>query len=195
MKVKQMVHDKLGNNYDVILPEIKHPRLRITNINVELSNDDLIEELKKHNPNIENLDMKLITTIPRKFRSHIYKVAVVELKSDEYEKLIQIETLMLPWRECKVIEHVYIKRCFKCCGFSHISKDCKAKHQVCSKCGGAHKFTDCKSQKLCCLNCKEANDKFKTNLDTKHHAWSKECIVLQRRIKTLKSKIEYKHAE
>lgn len=37
MKVKQLVSDKLGDNYEVLLPKIKLPRLRITNINVRMN--------------------------------------------------------------------------------------------------------------------------------------------------------------
>lgn len=195
MKVKQVVRDKLGENYEVILPEVKHPRLRITNIDSEIHDNEIIKELKKHNDEIKDFDMKLITTITKKFRSQVSKHAVIEIKSAEYEKLIQIGTLMLPWRECKVVEHIYIKRCFKCCGYSHISKECKSNKQTCSKCAGTHKFSDCQSKKLCCVNCKLANEKYKLKLNVNHHAYSKDCTVLERRMKSIRNKIEYMPTE
>lgn len=47
MKVKQLVHDKLGDAYEIVLPKIKLPRVRITNIDNEIQKNDIINELKK----------------------------------------------------------------------------------------------------------------------------------------------------
>lgn len=195
MKVRQAVNKQMSEKYDVILPEVKQPRIRITNIDIEIANEEIVNELKKYNQEIHDVDMKLITTINRKFRSYESKDAVFEVNGADYDRLIQMQILALPWRECKIVDHVYLKRCFKCCGFSHISKECKHQKQTCSKCAGSHKFSECKAQKLCCTNCKEANAKFKLNVDTKHHAWSKDCAVLQRRFRVLKNTIEYKPTE
>lgn len=195
MKVKQIVHEKLGDEYEVLLPAVKDPRLRITNIDSQIADESVIEELKLNNENIRDIEMKLVAVISKKFRGTTTKEAIVEVKSTVYKKLLEIGELNLPWRECRIIEHLYLKRCFKCCGFSHIAGQCKQTTQSCSKCAGNHKLDDCKSKKLCCVNCKAANESSKMNLKTNHHAYSKECSILQRRLVVLRNKIEYNPAE
>lgn len=194
MKVKQLVNDKFGDSYEVLLPKIKSPRLRISNIDPELENDDILGELKNHNQPINNMDMKLVAVIPRKYRDNEYNDIVVEVSSAAYKQLMEMGKLRLPWRECRIFEHLYLIRCYKCCGFFHKSTDCK-NSQKCSTCSGPHKSVDCKSKSKCCANCKESNTKFKTKLSTNHHAWSKDCSILKRHQAKLASKIEFNENE
>lgn len=194
MKVKQVVNDRLGDGYEVVLPDIKKPRLRITNIDSNIADENIINELKKNNKQIEETDMAMVTVMKKSKRSTTYKEVIVEVKSDGYKKMMEMGKLQLPWRECGVFEHLFLKRCYKCCGFYHISKDCKH-NQKCSKCSGPHKYSECKTKNVCCVNCKMANERFGMNLQTRHHAWSKECSVLQRRMNALRNKIEYNTSE
>ncbi|RYX86063.1 hypothetical protein EON73_02690 [bacterium] len=196
MKVQQIVTEKMGEDYEVILPKIKKPRLRITNIPSELQKESIINELKKSNDTIKDMEMNLITVINRKATSRqtASNDIVVEINGAAYTKLMNLKVLKLPWRECRIFEHVYMKRCYKCLGFSHIAKDCK-NEQKCSKCAGPHKFSECKSKKLSCANCRHANESLKNKMSTNHHAWSKDCTVYKRRIESLVNKIEYNPTE
>lgn len=194
IKVKQIVSEKLGANYEVNLPSIKRPRLRISNIDINIPNDEIINQLKEHNEIIRAFDLKMITVFNKKLRNSSFNEIIIELKGEEYKILIDIGVLKLPWRECKVYAHLHLKRCFKCCGFSHISSSCTSE-QKCSKCSGSHKFSECKSKNMCCINCKILNDKYGLKMDTKHHAWGRECGVLQRRMNSLRNKIEYNDKE
>lgn len=194
IKVKQAVNDKLGENYDIILPKIKNPRLRISNVDPEIQKDNIIDQLKQHNDEIKEFDMNIVTIIPRKKRSISFNDIVIEVKGEVYNKLMKLKILNLPWRECQIYEHLYIKRCYKCCGFLHKSNECK-ESQKCSRCGGPHKFSECKKTTFCCVNCHNANTKFKTGLKTNHNALDKKCPVFMRRIESLANKIEYNDTE
>lgn len=194
LKAKQIVNEKLGPDYEVILPKIKQPRVRVTNILPDIPNDSIIDELKKHNDQIKEFDMRLITVIPRKSRSTTTNEAVVEVSSESFNKLMEISVLNLPWRECKLFEHLHVNRCYKCCGFFHKSTECKLS-QKCSRCAGPHKHSECRSKRNCCVNCKNANDKFKLNLDTNHHAWNNQCPIYKRRLTSVRNKIEYNESE
>lgn len=158
-----------------------------------MKKDDVIGELKNHNELLKDCEITLVTVLNRKAtsRQQTSNDIVIEVNSATYNKLLDMQSLRLPWRECKIFEHIYVKRCYKCLGFSHIAKDCKHE-QKCSKCGGSHKFSDCKSKKLCCH---AANEKLKTKSDTKHHAWSNICPVYKRRIESLVKKIEFNATE
>lgn len=194
MKVKQIVDEKLGQEYDVVLPKIKSPRLRVTNIDTEIPKDEILNELIKHNVELTYADMRLITVIHRNYKNHSYNDVVIELKSDTYKSVLDHGNLRLPWRECRVFEHLHLNRCYKCCGFSHKSDKCK-QEQKCSRCAGPHKYSECKNTNVCCVNCKFANDKYKMNIDTNHHTFSKECPTFKRRITALVNKIEYNISE
>lgn len=117
MKVKQIVNDKLGDKYEVVLPKVKHPRLRITNIDPDIENDSILDVLKQHNNELHEINMTLITVIPRKFRSTSFNDIVIEVNGEAFNTLLELGALSLPWRECKIFEHLHVKRCYKCCGF------------------------------------------------------------------------------
>lgn len=53
-KVKKLFDEKLGDNYDVVLPKAKCPRLRITNVDADIQRDDILNEMKKHNSQMEH---------------------------------------------------------------------------------------------------------------------------------------------
>lgn len=194
MKVKQMVNDKLGDNYEVVLPKIKLPRLRITNIDPELEKESILDELKNHNQQLQYMEMRLVAVIGRKFKDNEFNDIVIEVNGTVHKQLMEMGKLRLPWRECKVLEHLHLIRCFKCCGFSHKSSVCNHS-QKCSACAGPHKFANCKSKIKCCTDCKSSNEKFKTKLDTKHNALSKDCQILKRHLSNLANKIEYNDNE
>lgn len=194
MKVKQLIQEKLGDAYEIVLPKVKLPRVRVTNIDPSIPNDDILTELKKHNAPINNMELRLIAVIGRKYRSYTYNDIVIEVKSESYQQLMKMGKLDLPWCECKIFDHLHVVRCYKCCGFSHKSSTC-TKTQVCSQCSGPHKFADCKSKNKCCINCKSSNQQYNTNFDTKHGAYSKECQLLKRHLSKLSSKIEYNQTE
>lgn len=194
LKAKQMVNEKLGPNYEVIVPKMKLPRIRITNITSDIPKESIVDELKKQNELIKNMNINLITIIPRKIRSNESKDAIVEVNSESYNKLMEIGVLKLPWRECRLLEHLHVKRCYKCCGYFHKSTECK-QSQKCSQCAGSHKHSECKSKTYCCINCKQANEKFNLNLGTDHHSWDKQCSIYIRRLVSVKNKIEYNDAE
>lgn len=195
LKVKQIINDKLGDRYEILLPTVKRPRLRVTNIDADIPNDKILDQMIHHNIELTYADMRLITVINRKRNKYKYNDIIVEMKSDIYKKVLDQGKLKLPWRECRVFEHLHLKRCYKCCGFNHKSDECK-NNQTCSKCAGInHKFSECKKNNQCCINCKTANEKFNMKLDTKHHAFSRECTVFKRRILRLVNKIEYNENE
>jgi len=54
-----------------------------------------------------------------------------------------------------VSDHLHITQCFKCLGFGHISRVCRAERDICGHCGGAHESRSCpnKAGPRRCQNC------------------------------------------
>jgi hypothetical protein len=192
-KVKQLFENKMGDEYDIVLPKVRLPRLRITNIDVDIPKDDILMELKKYNSQMEQMNLKLITVIGRKHHDNEYNDIIVEMNGNAYNKLKELGKLKLPWRECRIYSHLYLVRCYKCCGFFHKSDQCSI-NQKCHKCSGPHKYSECKSKTECCINCKITNVQYNMKLDTKHSAWSTHCPVLKRHQSKLANKLDYNSA-
>lgn len=108
--------------------------------------------------------------------------------------MMESKRVNLGWKKCVVDDHVHITRCYKCCGFSHISTECKNK-LACSKCGGQHKHSECRSKNMKCVNCSEMNKQFNLKIDCDHHAMSYKCETFQRKLVQLSKRIQYKEAE
>lgn len=151
MRVKQKVEESYGENYEVSLPEAKKPRVRITNVSDRIDEDKLIGEIKMMNSELKDAEMKLVTVINKLKQSYKYRDIVVEVNGATYKKLLKLGEIFLDWRQCAVSEHLHIQRCFKCCGFSHISSECKSAEQKCSICAGPHRFNNCTRKKLKCI--------------------------------------------
>ena len=89
----------------------------------------------------------------------------------------------------KIYDPLYIKRCFKCQSFGHISSNCQATQPVCGTCAGQHETKACEdyhkaldpptTATLCCSNCRKAG------LTTEHSAFSQECPCYQKEQKKL----------
>jgi hypothetical protein len=72
-----------------------------------------------------------------------------------------------------------------CCKYGHIASKYTSQ-EVCPICGENHNQNKCNSTLMKCNNCSQANKKLKTNLDTNHQVWSKDCTVLSRIIESQK---------
>lgn len=192
MKMKQLICDKTGDEYEVLLPSIKRPRVKITKVHSDMNTDEILNDIKNKNENLGEAEIEIKKIIKRRQTNTCDVIAEVDCKS--FETMMMKKKLFIGWSRCDVNEHVYLKRCYKCCGFSHIEKECK-RVLACSKCAEQHKSTACKSRKFGCINCITANDKYGLSLMTDHHAWSRNCAVLRKRVNGLKEYIQYNPAE
>lgn len=191
IKAKQIIEEKLGDKFEVQLPDIKKPRIKIKNIDEEISETGFVNELKEKNHCLKNLSIELKKVINRKIgRNQTINDVVIEVDSECFDLMMKRKKIIYGWKECDVVEHVYIKRCFKCCGFGHESKECKNK-QACPKCSGEHKRSECNNVAIECVNCKIMSQKFNLKLDVNHHAYSFKCKILEKRINQLKNHIQY----
>ncbi|EZA51011.1 hypothetical protein X777_10516 [Ooceraea biroi] len=67
---------------------------------------------------------------------------IAEVNSGTREKLLQLESLRIGWKICRVREYVSVLRCFKCCGYYYVAKFC-TKDEVCRKCAEQHLTKTC----------------------------------------------------
>lgn len=193
MKVKQLVLQQTNDKYEVQLPTIKKPRIKISNVLGTHTGTDVLNEIKTKNEPLRNADIKILKfNAKRNDNTNGQKTndIIAEVDGTTFDACMRTRRVCIGWHSYNVTEHLYLKRCYKCCGFSHVASDCKH-HVACSKCAGTHKAAECDGSSFKCVNCTIANEKYGLNLDTSHHAWSKNCSILNRRLKKLKDNIQY----
>lgn len=187
--IKQIVQNKLGDEYIVSLPPIKKPRVKIVGVFDTFENEELLTAIKEQNDHLTNANIEIKKILKKTGRDRPYDV-VLEIDYDSYTELMKTKFINLGWKRCKVFDHIHITRCYKCCGFAHISSDCKSK-KVCPKCNGEHDYKDCKSDVLECTNCVYMNKKFNTKYNCDHHAFSSKCETTKIKLLQLSKKIQY----
>lgn len=186
------IHEKavkeLGDGYSVVMPKMRNPKIRVTNMSEKLTEDDIIQSIVKSNELLKDTEMKVL---------HVYDIkntesygAVLEVDPKTFNILMQNEEVIIGWNSCKVTECLNVLRCYKCCGYKHKANVCRNK-KACLRCGGEHEVKECKSNSSKCINCRIMSEKQKRKFDLNHPAWSRTCPVLQRNIERERKLITY----
>lgn len=190
--LKSNAIESLGSNYQIVLPKKRKPKIKICGMSERLSEEELIDCLIKQNECFaKNTDLKIIK-ISDETKAVGYKryQAIIETDSGSHTNIVSCEKISVNWDKCKVFPHVSVPRCFKCLGFSHRQNEC-TKKLACSRCAGEHESKACKSDTVCCVNCDWHVKNLNMNLNVEHHAFSKDCKVLQRKYEQEKRKIDF----
>lgn len=187
-KLQKEASTKLGEDYTVIIPELKNPKMKILDMCENLSEDDIIKYIKKQNTYLSDGYIKVLDIYENNLNKQFN--AIIEVDTTTFQKINEQKKIIIGWNVCRVYEYIHIKRCYKCCGFNHKSSVCKNK-QACLKCGGEHIKKNCTSMESECVNCKSINEKLNLKFDTNHPAYSRECPVYKRKIENVQKNIKY----
>lgn len=60
---------------------------------------------------------------------------ILQLPRELLPRVLRLERLMIGWSSCRLVEHLGILRCFKCCAFGHPVRRCEVERVVCLHCG------------------------------------------------------------
>lgn len=186
-EVEKIVSEKMGEKYEVSVPNLRKPRVKIIGIENELSVDDLVETIKSQNEWLMNDDIKVINLFKTKIDNYS---AIVELEPDAFEKCMKAKRIKIKWTMCRLYEDLNVFRCFKCNGYNHKQVNCTNKLS-CKVCAGNHHSSVCRAKTEMCVNCKTANDKFGVKLRTNHAANSDKCSIYVKKLETVRRQIKY----
>lgn len=179
---------ELSVDYEIIIPKMCNPKIRITNMSEKLNETQIIENIKKQNESIKDGHMKVLHVFNVKY-NETYG-AIVEVDAKSFDVLVKKKRVFIGTDICKVMESVSVLRCFKCCGYKHRADTCR-NNKACLRCGGEHIIKDCKATKSVCINCKTLVEKRNLDINWTHSAWSRECTVLQRHLEREKLRTKY----
>lgn len=193
-KLKNEITEKLGDKYEVVVPKLKKPKLRIVNVNSddispEDSDGHIVDLVTRCNAinRGDDFHMKILKTSVNKFKN---VDIVLETDPGTHCALLQLTKIKIGWSRCPVFNHLGILRCYNCLGYNHFAKDCK-QDKACSACSGNHAHKDCDSQVQKCINCERLKRSRKMNIDSGHSAFDRACPVYTRLVKTLSGRVKY----
>lgn len=180
--LQKNVAKKVGEKFKVQAPKAQKKFVKIGFIDNEeatLTDEELANDIIKQNNLTEMCDkveMKIVKRIVKNIKDDFS--VIVEVNLELQKILLFLEKISIGWKQCRIIEHINVTCCFKCCGFNHYAKDCK-REITCSKCGGAHNGKNCEAITLKCTNCAHKNKKKGNDLivDDKHNAFNKKCPI------------------
>lgn len=187
-QIKKITMDTMGNEFNIEDPKKRKFRLKIVGIQEEIGNEELVDILKTQNEWLpKESEIKIVKMYSVKGK---YNSAIIELDRDNFNRCIELGSVRIGWNLCKLYEEIPLTVCVKCCGYSHIAKECKQTNIACRKCGGNHKMIDCIVEIPKCINCVAANKKHGFKFDVKHTASDTKCEVRKQKVEMAKRRID-----
>lgn len=187
-QIKKIAYDNLGDSYEVKIPEKILPKIRVSGISEKMSNEEIVENIRRQNEFIKAGSLKVLF-ISDNGRYNGFS-AVIEVDGDNFKNIIENQKINIGWNKCFVNEYIHLKICYKCCGYNHKANECTRK-KSCKKCAGDHDVKECNEQNSRCVNCISVNKRLELNFDFNHVARSVQCKVHLRKLEIERKKIKY----
>lgn len=187
--LKQAAEDCLGKDYDIELPKLNLPKIKIVGYSGDKSPEELEDIIKQQNKWIEHKDKLKINYI-RKNRGKHTSTIYSECSPELYWKMMDHKKLFIGWERCIVYENLAVTKCFKCQGYFHKSNNCENEIS-CEHCAGNHERKSCTTQIKKCKNCEIANIKYKLGHNVNHTASDPECPSTKYHLNLIRSKTDY----
>lgn len=181
---------ELNEKIEVKLPIRRKPRIILFNVPASSGDEDLVKDMYLQNHFIKQncsqevfqREVKVLSTFQGK-HSPPDKYVILSTISFCKNLILQQDRVAVSWETVVVKDHLPLIRCFKCCGYTHISKYCDERNR-CSHCTGWHAFKECDklNDTPACINCKKANKSLppEARNPTDHNAFSWQYPILNR---------------
>lgn len=198
-RFKKAADEKLGDKYEIVELKGVQPRVKIVGMNQIYSENEILEYVDhaiRSNTTDINLrsECSIIKFWHTKKNPRIYQ-AIVQLDRKSYDTVMNLGGLFVGYDHCSVFDAIEILRCYKCNGFHHSSRYCKA-IKSCPRCATVgdqvHALSECKGEQLKCINCVTAIESGETNINPEHAAWDVNCPMYQRAVVKFKKDLLFK---
>lgn len=197
-KLIREIEEKLDGNVTISKPKNFNPRIKLIKLrDAEKDDNQFVEILKNKNPSLQGTELKIIrrevVRINGKCVENLSNV-IIEVNPKVHNEIMKTRKIKHVWEIVRVVDSIYIRRCYKCMGFNHNAADCK-NNIACGECSGNHSSKECDNNEKKCINCVKANERLnmetqsKYMLDVNHSAWSKECSMYKKKLEHSKKAI------
>lgn len=127
-KLMEEVKEKFGDDVDVVKPKKVTPRIKILRVNdPETVDDEFVEKIMSQNECLKTASIKVIRReIVRRKGQVVDGVfnMVMEIDEESYDKVMADKKIKHHFEIYKVVDNIYIRRCYRCWGFNHHRADC-----------------------------------------------------------------------
>lgn len=192
------IEAKLDENVTVSKPKNFNPRIKLVKVHDANEDDNkFVEILKAKNSHLQNAELKIIkrevVRINGKVIENLSNI-IIEVNPFIHNEIMKTKRIKHIWEIVRVVDNIYIRRCYNCMGYNHNAADCK-NMKACGSCAGEHSSKECSNIKKGCVNCIKANERMsaygnsKLVLDINHSAWSNDCSIYKRKLEHSKKAI------
>ncbi|KAK9745555.1 hypothetical protein QE152_g6830 [Popillia japonica] len=161
-KIKDAAEKKLKKKYDIKVPRLLNPCIKILDIEENMEENELIACIKKQNPFIQHENFTITVKALKKMKTK--SMSIIEVDPVTYTKIISEGKLSIGWNICRVFEYVNVFH---------------------------HETDACASDSWKCINCLDANQDLKLDFALNHSPFDISCPCLKRKIELQKRKINY----
>ena len=174
-----------SEDYTVTQPKKMLPKMTVTGIPSSFPDSEIIESILSKNKDISELVKKGLTLellfTKSKSDNDRFKVAVLKM-APEIRTLVRGGGgyIFIGLSRCSAYDRFWVKQCYHCQTYGHVSSDCPKKHEdpCCAFCAGNHESKSCRNKDHPkCTNCSGDSTR-----SCDHYALSPDCplLVLQR---------------
>lgn len=179
----------------------KNPKIFIRNLQVDLTEEEIIEALKTQNDGIKDImnkdtknTIKLIKMFKPKNQNGLTNY-ILETSGALRSYLMEKEKINIGFSRVRVEDANPLTQCYHCLKFGHTALKClnKDKNATCLHCAKDHEWKDCpnKNSEEKCSNCVHQNTIFKMTLNTNHKANDTNCTYFKKMMYIAQSRIDY----
>lgn len=186
--IKTQIQTKMGAEYEIIKPSPKKNRIKVFGIHENEHNSDeqtiVTKIIRQNDLEVGTAEVKLLrksNIVNKKFN------LILELDEISFKKVAKKEKMFIGWNRCYIKNDFNIVRCYNCCKYGHIKKNCQ-NEVCCPLCSEKHTEDKCTKQTKKCINCVTANQSYNLQLNVDHYVWSKDCKTLNRIMENQKKK-------
>lgn len=189
-RMKSEARAALGDRYTISETRLLAPSIQISNISKGMIEAELVDAVRSQNEFLNGDDELKLKTL-KNTRDGKSRYAVLQCNRSCFRKIMAAGKINVGFNKCPVYENFNLIRCYKCCRFNHIARDCVSEEPVCSKCTGPHSSVGCAEPSRKCANCTYFNSKFGCKFDTQHDATDRSCSVYLQKLKVFRQRINY----
>ena len=194
-KLKNKIENKIGNEYEVMDPKLKKPKIKIVGIEREeiqcedrMVLDKIIKQNELNNVRIDR-HFKMLHKSDNKSKQQ--QSIIVEIDPETHAEFIRAEKIKLGWRICPVFDFISIIRCYKYWRYGHMMKNYKSELK-CKNCGEEHRENECKETSSKCVNCLNAiKNRSYIDVDVNHQAIDRKCPIYVQLFSKMRNKVQY----
>ena len=179
-----------SEDYVVAQPKKMLPKMTVTGIPSSFPDNEILEGILSKNRDIralveKGLSLELLFT-KTKSENDRHKVAVLKMAPEIRSLVGRSGYIYIGLSRCKAYDRFWVKQCYHCQGYGHLSSECPKKREdpCCAFCAESHESKSCNNRDHPkCINCSRNPTR-----SCDHYTFSSDCpLMVQQRNKVIEN--------